>query len=105
MPSIQTDEKISKKKKIVSSFFIPKNPKFKYVLKGIDHEVTDMTKITYVYEEKNAEGEGIMREEAITDQMIGLKAFINLYFEKAVILIIQIIKTLRKNKFTYISLE
>jgi hypothetical protein len=109
IPCIQNGKKISKKIEMVTNFFIPKDPKFEYILEGFDQE-PPFIESTSIYEQKNADGEVVNREVSIEkkineDQMIEIKSFVNLYFEKAVVLVTEIIISLRKSRFTYLTLE
>jgi len=109
IPCIQNGKKISKKIENVSNFFIPKDPKFEYILGGFDQELP-FKELTITHEQKNADGAVVYRDVSIEkkideNRMIEIKSFVNLYFEKAVVLVTEIITSLRKSRFTYLTLE
>ena len=108
-PIIQNGKQISKKIEIYTNFFIPEDPKFKFILEGLDQEAP-FEKTTSISEIRNAKGEIVYRDVSIEkkideSQMIEIKSFVNFYFEKAIYLVTQIITSLRKNKFLYLTLE
>lgn len=106
---IKNGKQISKKIKNVSNFFIPREPKFKFILGGFDHDLP-FEELTITHEKKNVDGAVVNRDVSIekkidVTRMIDVTSFVNLYFGKAVVLVKEIIGLLRKSRFTYLTLE
>jgi len=108
-PIIQNGKETSKKIEILTNFYIPKNPIFNFIFEGLDQE-TPFGKTTSISEIKNEDGKIMYRDFSLEkkideSQMIEIKSFVNFYYEKALFFVTQIITSLRKINFTYLTLE
>lgn len=107
IPVIRNGKKVSKRIENVASFFIPRSPKFEYILKGFRQEPF-VEKTTSVFEIKDADGKVMQREVCISKavdetRMIEIRSFVDTYLDKATSLIIQTIGILRKNRFMHFA--